>query len=155
MHELDGLVETVQPVADARPEVDAERGVLGLEPGAADPEDGAPARQVVEGRDLLDDQRRVPERVGADHQPEGRALRDPRPSCEQRRTPRASARRRPDDGVEVVPRPQLVVAEAVGARAASRNDGQSVYWFQTRTPRRKGRRSIRGHGQPPDGEVPW
>ena len=82
MHQVHGLVEPVQTVADARAEVDAERGVLGLEPGAADPEHGPPAGQVVEGRDLLDHQRRVAERVGPDHQPEGRALRDPRPSGE-------------------------------------------------------------------------
>ena len=37
--DADGLVEPVEALAEARPEVDPERIVLALEPGAADAED--------------------------------------------------------------------------------------------------------------------
>ena len=47
---LDGLVEPVQPLADAGPEVDPEGVVLALEPGAADAEDRPAARDVVQRR---------------------------------------------------------------------------------------------------------
>ena len=49
-HQLDRLVEPVQPLAEARAELDPEGRVLGLEPGAADPEVHAAAAHVVERR---------------------------------------------------------------------------------------------------------
>ena len=78
---IDRLVEPVEPLAEAGPEVDPERLVLALEPGAADAEDGPAARDVVEGRRELGRQPRVAERVGADHQPE------PDPARDRRRAP--------------------------------------------------------------------
>ena len=46
----DRLVEPVEALAEARPEVDPERLVLALEPGAADAEDRPAVADVVEGR---------------------------------------------------------------------------------------------------------
>src|SRR5262249_17317642 len=48
MHQLDRLVEPVEPLARALAERDPEGRVLGLEPRAADAEVGAAARNVVE-----------------------------------------------------------------------------------------------------------
>jgi len=42
-HEPNGLVEAVQPLAEARSEVDAESVVLAFEPGPADAQDGRPS----------------------------------------------------------------------------------------------------------------
>jgi hypothetical protein len=111
--DLDRLVEPVEPLPEPRPEVDPVRGVLGLEPGATDAEDRPAAAQVVEGGGELGRERRVAERVGADHQPELRAGRrggepgEGQVALEDRPVGRA------DDRVEVVPREDRVVAEPV------------------------------------------
>ena len=113
-HEHDRLVEPVEPLARAAEELDAEAVVLALEPGAADAEHGPAARDVVERRGELGGQPRVAERVRADHQPEP----DPRrhgaepgqhaPALEDRLLPR------PEDGHQVVPRPDRVPARRLG-----------------------------------------
>ena len=57
-----GLVEAVEPLAEARPEVDPEGVVLAGVPAAAEPEDEAAPRDVVERRRHLGDDPEVPER---------------------------------------------------------------------------------------------
>ena len=111
----DRLVEPVEPLAEARsPRLEAERIVLPLEPGAADPQDRPTLRDVIEGRRELGGQPRVAEGVRADHQaerrPDGhrRQRTEGRPALEDRALPR------PDDRVEVVPGPQAVEPDAVG-----------------------------------------
>ena len=73
--EHDRLVQPVEPLADAGGEVDAVGVVLALEPGAADPEHCAPARDVIERDRELRGQTRVAHGVGADHQPEANPAR--------------------------------------------------------------------------------
>ena len=105
-HQHHGLVEPVEPLAEAAAEVDPVGVVLALEPGAAEPEDRAAARQVVERRRELRRQARVAERVGGDHQPERRPLGDLRPAREDRPALEDRALPRADDRVQVVPRPE-------------------------------------------------
>ena len=113
-HQPDGLVEAVQALAHARPEVDPERRVLAGEPGAADPQGRPAARHVVEGRRELGGVARVPERVGADHQSHLHAPRAGRhgahgqPALQDRLLPW------PEDGVEVIPGPDGVPAGILG-----------------------------------------
>src|SRR5438552_7704306 len=52
-HDLDGLVEPVEPLPEPGTEVDAVRFMLAPEPRTADAEDGAPVAHVVERRDEL------------------------------------------------------------------------------------------------------
>ena len=68
--QLDRLVQPVEPLAHAAAEVDAEGGVLRLEPGGAQAQHGPAVREVVERGDHLRHERRVAERVGAHEQPE-------------------------------------------------------------------------------------
>src|SRR5919198_1237448 len=113
--EVDGLVEPVQPLTEARTELDPVGLVLALEPGATNTEDRPAVAHVIERRDDLRGESRVAEGVRADHQSERRARGDRRPAGEDhvalkdRPTPIAL------DWVEVVPRPERVVAELVGA----------------------------------------
>ena len=116
-HELGRLVEPVEPLAEARPELDPEGLVLALEPGAADAEDRPPVAHVVERRRQLHRQRRVPEGVGADHQPERRARRHGGPAGEDQVALEDRAAPVALDRIQVIPRPERVVAELVGALA--------------------------------------
>ena len=68
--EPDGLVEPIEALAEARPEVDPEGVVLAFEPAATEAEDEPALRQVVDGRGELCGQARVAERVGGDEQAE-------------------------------------------------------------------------------------
>ena len=86
------LGQPAQPLRRPVAVFDAEGRVLRLEPGRADAEVGAPAADVVQRGDHLGHQRRVAERVGADHQPDAGALRLRRHRRPWPRTPRASAR---------------------------------------------------------------
>ena len=70
-HQPDRLVEPVEALAEARPEVDAEGVVLPLEPRAADAEDRPAVADVVHRRRELRGQPGVAERVGADHEARG------------------------------------------------------------------------------------
>ena len=65
--------------------------VLALEPGAADAQDRAPVREVVEGRRELGGEPGVAERVGADHQAEADPLRDRGQAGQHATSPRRSA----------------------------------------------------------------
>ncbi len=110
-----GLVEAVQPLAEPGPEVDAERLVLALEPGAAEAEDGAPAGEMVERRGELRREARVAERVGRDHQAQRGPARDLRPAREDGPALEDRPLPRPDDRVEVVPGPEARGARSLGA----------------------------------------
>ena len=112
--QLHGLVQPVQPLADAAPEVDAEGGVLRLEPGAAQAQHRPTPGEVVEGRDHLDHERRVAERVGTHQQPQRRAGGHLAPAREHHVALEDRPGGRADDGVQVIPGPQRVVAQAVG-----------------------------------------
>ena len=68
--DLERLLQPVEALPEAAPELDAEGGVLPHVPGAAETHDGAAAADVVDGRDGLGGERRVAEGVGADQQPE-------------------------------------------------------------------------------------
>ncbi len=109
-----GLVEAVEALAEPAAEVDPEPLVLALEPRAAEAEDRAAARQVVERRRELGGQARVAERVRGDHQPEGGSLGDLRPAGERGPALEDRSLRRPDDRVQVVPGPEARGARPVG-----------------------------------------
>ena len=70
--DLEGLLQPVQPLPEAAPELDPEGRVLADVPAAAQPQDGPTAADVVDGGDRLGDERRVAERVGAHEQAEPR-----------------------------------------------------------------------------------
>ena len=71
-----GLGQAVQPLAEAGPEVEAERGVLALEPARADTQDRPPARHVVHGGGHLGHEAGVAQGVRADHQAQPGPRRD-------------------------------------------------------------------------------
>ena len=73
--EPDRLVESIEPLAEPRAEVEPEGVVLALEPAAAQAEHEAAVREVVDGGSELRRQPRVAERVGADQQTEPDPLR--------------------------------------------------------------------------------
>ena len=109
--------------------------MLGLEPCRADAEDRAAAADVIERRRHLRDEGRLPEGVGAHHQPDRRVGRGLRPCSDRQPALIHRAAIGADDRVDVVPRPERVVAEPVREkRPASRRLGQSVSWFQQRAP---------------------
>src|SRR4029079_18901288 len=118
-HQHHRLVEVVEPVAHAAPEVDPERLVLAVEPRAADPEDGPAVADMVESGGELRGQPGVAERVGAHHQPEPNPGRDradrhqERPALEDRLLPR------PEDREEVIPGPDRVPACGLGGQTGS------------------------------------
>ena len=83
---------------------------------------------------IFADEARVAERVGPDEQPEPRPL--GRHAAAARARPALEDRlvRVAEDRVEVVPRPEVVVAEPVDALGGVEHLGQSVAWFQSRMP---------------------
>ena len=143
----DRLVEAIEALPESRPEVDAEGVVLPLEPGAADAEDGAAIRDVVEGRGELRGQAGVPERVRADHQPEAEAPRHGREGGEGRPALEDRLLGRPEDRQQVIPRPDGVPAEVVDpdrprpGSPASRCAGSRVGRPRRIAPSSSGRRS--------------
>ena len=114
-HRGDRLVQPVEPLAEPRAEVDAVRLVLELHPRAADAEDRPAAADVVERRGGLGHDARVAERVGADEQAEPRALGGHRPRRERRPALEDRLVRVAEDRVQVVPGPEVVVAESIDA----------------------------------------
>ncbi len=112
-----GLVEPVQPLAEPVAEVDPERCVLELEPRAADAEDRPPAADVVDRDRRLHGQARVAERVRPDEQPEGDSLGGLGQRSESGVALVDRLVRVAEDRVDVVPGPQVVVAERLGAAA--------------------------------------
>src|SRR5206468_11271113 len=75
LDEADRLLEPVEPLAEAGPEVEPEGLVLAVEPAAADAQDEPPARHVIEGGRELRGQARIAERVGGDEEPEASSRR--------------------------------------------------------------------------------
>ena len=131
------LGQPVEALPEPRPEVDAEGPVLVAEPRPAHAHDRPAAADVVDGRHRLHRQPRVAERVGADEQAEPDPLGrlggggERRVALEDRLVGIA------EDREQVVPGPQVVVAERLGpARPASRNEGQSDAWLHRFRPRR-------------------
>ena len=112
--EPDRLVEPVEPLPDAGPEVDPERVVLALEPGAADPEDRPAVADVIEGRRQLGGEARVPERVGPDHQAEPDPGRQRRPRGQGQPALEDGLAPRPLDRHQVIPRPERIPARRLG-----------------------------------------
>src|SRR4051794_733663 len=112
------LVQPVESLPDARAEVDAVGLVLVVEPGTAEPGDRAPVRDVVDRRDHLRHEPGVPERVRADHQPEPGPLRRHGPRGKRRVALEDRLVRGAEDRVDVVPGPQVLVAQRVDALRA-------------------------------------
>ena len=112
-HRGDRLVEPVEALAEPAPELEAVGLVLELHPGAADPQDGPAAADVVEGRGRLRDDTGIPERVGAHEKPEPSLLGRHRPGRQHRPALEDRLVRVTEDGVEVVPRPEVGVSEPI------------------------------------------
>ena len=109
-----GLVEPIEPIAEAAAEVDPVGRVLVLEPGAAEPEPGSAAGDVVDRDRRLGGQAGVTEGVGADHEPEVRTLGHRGPGSQQGRALEDVLVRVAHDRVEVVPGPERVQPGGVG-----------------------------------------
>ena len=124
----DRLVETVEPFAKARTEVEPERVMLGLEPAPTEAEDEASARQVVDRGGELRGQPRTAERVGTDEEAQADALgrrgerRDRRPAFELRVGRIALV------GQQVIVDPQRIPAGALDreTRVAQLGPGRSL-----------------------------
>src|SRR4051812_21438894 len=89
--------------------------MLDLHPRPADPEDRPALARVVDGGDRLGDDARVAECVSADEEPQSRALGLPGPRAEQRVALEEVLVGIAEDGVEVIPRPEVGVAQAIDA----------------------------------------
>jgi hypothetical protein len=118
LDEVDGLLEPVKPLAEARSEVEPERLVLPPEPAAADAQDEPAVRHVVQGRRELGRQARVPERVSGHEQPEAGFGRQ---RCE--RGKRRPALELPVAPVALVGEEVIVEPETVEARLLGRQAG--------------------------------
>ena len=112
-HDLERLLQPVEAVAEAPSELDAVRRVLALVPSPAEAQDRPAAADVVDGRDRLGDEARVPEGDGAHEQAEPDATGHRRPGSEARVPLEHGPVGVPDGGEQVVPGPQVVVAELV------------------------------------------
>jgi len=111
------MLETVEPLAETRPEVEPECPVLAREPPAAEAEDETPAGQVVERRRELRGQAGIAEGVGGHEQAEPRGAGqwrqrgEGRPALELGVPPIALV------GEQVVVEPQAVEACPFGRQA--------------------------------------
>ena len=114
-HRADRFVEPVETLAEARPEVDAVGLVLQVHPRAADAQDRPALADVVERGGRLRGQAGVAEGVGADEQAQAGLLGRHRPGGEARPAFDDGLIWVAEDGVEVVPRPEMVVAKAINA----------------------------------------
>ena len=112
-HDRQRLAQPAQPFREATPEGDAVGDVLLLEPGTADAQDRPTAGDVVESGGHLRGQGRLPERVCSDHQPDPHMLRRLRPGRQRQPAFQDRPIGAADDGVEVVPRPERVIAQLV------------------------------------------
>ena len=118
-HEIDGLVEPVEPLAETRAEINPVGLVLPPEPGAPDAKDGAAPADVIKRRDHLRGECRVAEGVGADHQPKRHPAGHRRPARQRQVALEDGAAPVALDGVEVVPRPERVIPQLVGPSAGA------------------------------------
>ena len=108
-----GLVEPGEALADRRSEVDAVGEVLVPEPGRAKPGDRPAVADVVECRHGLGDEPGIAERVRPDEEAEVDLLRCGGPRSEHRVALEDRLEPLADDGVKVIPGPEMVVAESV------------------------------------------
>ena len=119
-------------------ELDPERVVLAFEPRSADAEDRPAVRDVVEGRDDLRDEARVAERVRPDHQAEA----DPGRQRAERGQHAVALEQgllpRPEDGHQVVPRPDRIPAGGIGRDGGVAEPGPVGCWPQSWSPNRVG-----------------
>ena len=104
----DRLLQPVEPLAEARPEIEPECFVLALEPAAADAEDEPAVRKVIERRRQLRGEARVAERVRGDEQAELRRCRERREGGERRPALELGGAPVALVGEEVVVEPQAV-----------------------------------------------
>ena len=109
----DQFVEPVESLAEPRPEFDAVGLVLQLVPRTTDPEDRSPVAGVIERCHGLRNEAGIPERVRADEEPEPDLLGLAGPSVEQRPALEDGLVRITEDRVQVVPGPQVGVAETI------------------------------------------
>ena len=110
-----GLRQPVQPLAEAAAEVEAERVVLQAEPGSAEAHDRPAAADVVDGGDRLDARPGLRNVFAPTNRPELCLL-----GCHGNRGQGGVALddglvRVTEDGEQVVPGPDVVVAQRVGA----------------------------------------
>ena len=112
--EPDGLVEAIDPLAEARPELEPEGVMLTLEPGRTDPQDRPAIAQVVERRRKFGGHPGVAKRVRTDHEAKACVLRErgqggqDGPALEHRLLPRT------EDRVQMIPGPNRVPARSIG-----------------------------------------
>ena len=121
--DADSLVEPVEALAEPASKVNGVRPVLLLEPAAADAENDPAAADVIDRGDDLGEQRRRTEHVGRHQRSElqplggGGKCRQGRPGLEHRLVGLAIDRQ------EMVPDPQMVVAQFVGEAGGLQNIG--------------------------------
>src|SRR5439155_4350267 len=101
------------PFSDGPAELEPVRLVLELEPRSAEAQDGAPIAHPVQVRGHLCHEARVAEGVRADHQSQTNLAGHHRP-CREGGVPFPDRRVRvAEDGVQVIPGPEVLVAELV------------------------------------------
>src|SRR4029079_15852805 len=105
------------------PEVDAEGGVLQLEPRPADAGNRPAAADVIDRRQRLHCQARVPERVRPDEQTQPDSRRRLGEGRERRVALDDRLVRVAEDRVDVVPCPERVEAQLLGAGAGGEERG--------------------------------
>jgi hypothetical protein len=122
-HRVERLAQPVQALAEARSEIQAEGRVLELEPRTPEAQDRPPATDVVNRRDRLGYESRVAERVGADEQSERDAFGRLRDGSECRVTLEDRLVGVAEDGEEVIPGPERVEPERLGALRGGQERG--------------------------------
>ena len=116
--QADRLLQPVEPLAEAAPEVDPERLVLPFEPAATETQHGAAVAHVIDGRRELCGQARVPERVCCDEQADPGAAGRGRQRGERRPALELGVVR-----VALVAQEVVVDPEAVGTAPLRGDDG--------------------------------
>src|SRR3954470_9812482 len=109
------LVHPVKPLTGTPAEVDPVALMLVVEPRAAQSKDCATIRDVVQRRRELGDEARIAKRIGTDEEPEPDPCRRLRPRSERHPAFEDVLLGLAEDRVQVVPRPQVLVAELVNA----------------------------------------
>jgi hypothetical protein len=110
----DGLGQPVETLAEASPEVEPERPMLWLEPGAAQAHHRPAPADVVDGRHRFHGEPGVAECVGPDEQSEADPLGRLGNGCQRRVALEDRLIGGAEDRQQVIPRPYMVVAESLG-----------------------------------------
>lgn len=105
-HDRQRLAEPKQALGRPAPELVPIRPVLSLEPGAAHAQDRPTAGDVIDGGRHLCRQRRLAERVGADHHADPDPIGGLGPGGERQPTLEDRSFMGADDGIEVIPGPE-------------------------------------------------